>query len=89
MGEKELREKYGGKLLKAINRAIRAEVTGGNEALDRLAFGAWRWGDTLTDVGNTLFWPLVITLGVRWRPIVRRGRDSSGPPVSDSNGSDR
>ena len=26
MGERELREKYGGKLAKAINRAIRAEV---------------------------------------------------------------
>ena len=36
MGEKELREKYGGKLAKAINRAIRAEVPGGNEALDKL-----------------------------------------------------
>jgi hypothetical protein len=37
MGEKELREKYGGKLAKAINRAIRAELPGGNDALDRLA----------------------------------------------------
>lgn len=36
MGERELREKYGGKLAKAINRAIRAEVIGGNEALDKL-----------------------------------------------------
>lgn len=36
MGERELRAKYGGKLAKAINRAIRAEVPGGNEALDRL-----------------------------------------------------
>src|SRR5918993_226442 len=36
MGERELREKYGGKLAKAINRAIRAEVPGGNEALDQL-----------------------------------------------------
>ncbi len=36
MGEKELREKYGGKLAKAINRAIRAELSGGNEALDQL-----------------------------------------------------
>ena len=36
MGEMELRKKYGGKLAKAINRAIRAEVPGGNEALDRL-----------------------------------------------------
>ena len=36
MGEREIREKYGGKLPKAINRAIRAECTGGNEALDML-----------------------------------------------------
>jgi hypothetical protein len=36
MGERELREKYGGKLAKAINRAIRAELPGGNEALDKL-----------------------------------------------------
>lgn len=36
MGERELREKYGGKLAKAINRAIRAEVIGGNAALDKL-----------------------------------------------------
>lgn len=36
MSEKELREKYGGKLPKAINRAIRAEIEGGNEALDKL-----------------------------------------------------
>ena len=35
MGERELREKYGGKLPKAINRAIRAEIPGGNEALDQ------------------------------------------------------
>lgn len=36
MGEKEIREKYGGKLAKAINRAIRAECIGGNAALDKL-----------------------------------------------------
>ena len=36
MGERELRTKYGGKLAKAINRAIRAEIEGGNEALDKL-----------------------------------------------------
>lgn len=35
-GEREIRAKYGGKLAKAINRAIRAELPGGNEALDRL-----------------------------------------------------
>jgi hypothetical protein len=36
MGEREIRNKYGGKLAKAINRAIRAELPGGNEALDHL-----------------------------------------------------
>ena len=36
MGERELREKYGGKLAKAINRAIRAEIPAGNAALDKL-----------------------------------------------------
>lgn len=47
MGEREIREKYGGKLAKAINRAIRAEIPGGNEALDKLtqlAGPAWRSG---------------------------------------------
>src|ERR1700733_6157447 len=36
MDDRKIREKYGGKLPKAINRAIRAEITGGNEALDKL-----------------------------------------------------
>jgi hypothetical protein len=36
MGEKELREKYGGKLAKAINRAIRAEVPGRERSTGRL-----------------------------------------------------
>src|SRR2546423_9113572 len=35
-GEHEIRAKYGGKLAKAINRAIRAEIPGGNDALDKL-----------------------------------------------------
>ena len=34
--DRKIREKYGGKLPKAINRAIRAEIPGGNEALDKL-----------------------------------------------------
>jgi hypothetical protein len=50
MGEREIRAKYGGKLAKAINRAIRAEVPGGNEALDKLtqlagAARSSRWKD--------------------------------------------
>lgn len=45
----------------------------GNETLDFLAYGM-RWADTLTDIGNTLFWPLAISLGVRLRPMVHRDR---------------
>ena len=45
-----------------------------NEILDRLYYGSWRWSDTLVDVGNTLFWPLVICLAIRWRPMLRLGR---------------
>lgn len=43
---------------------------GANEVLDRINFGSWRWDDTLSDIGNTLFWPLVISLGVRLRPLL-------------------
>lgn len=46
-----------------------------NEIMDRLHFGAWRWADTLSDVAHTLFWPVVICLAVRLRPMLRlRGR---------------
>lgn len=38
-----------------------------NEVLDRLHYGSWRWTDTLPDVANTLFWPTVLCLGLRWR----------------------
>lgn len=40
-----------------------------NELMDYLAYGA-RWSDTLADVANTLFWPAVIFLGVRLRPMI-------------------
>lgn len=49
----------------------------GNEFMDYLVYGL-RWADTLADLGNTLFWPLVISLGVRWRPML--SRDHSQPP---------
>ena len=44
---------------------------GFNEIMDRLTYGSWRWADTLSDIANTLFWPSVICLGVRLRPLVR------------------
>lgn len=46
----------------------------GNEIMDRLHFGSWRWSDTLSDIGNTLFWPTVICLAVRMRPMIGRKR---------------
>ncbi len=36
----------------------------GNEVMDRLYFGAWRWPDTTSDLINTLLWPLVISVAV-------------------------
>jgi hypothetical protein len=45
----------------------------GNELLDYLHYG-WRPEDTCADIGNTLFWPLIITLGVRIRPMTLRDR---------------
>jgi hypothetical protein len=43
----------------------------GNEMMDYLVYGM-RWHDTLADVANTLFWPLVISLAVRLRPMAAR-----------------
>jgi hypothetical protein len=45
----------------------------GNEMLDYLTYG-WRAADTYSDLANTLFWPAAISLGVRWRPMIRRDR---------------
>ena len=41
---------------------------GANEVLDYLAYGL-RLEDTVSDVVNTLFWPFVLSLGVRLRPL--------------------
>lgn len=43
---------------------------GFNEVMDRLQFGSWRWDDTTSDILNTLFWPTVICLGIRMRPML-------------------
>jgi hypothetical protein len=45
-----------------------------NEVMDRLQFGTWRWDDTALDIANTMFWPTVICLGVRLRPLILRDR---------------
>lgn len=40
-----------------------------NELIDRINHGSWRWPDTMSDLVNTLFWPLVISLAVKLRPM--------------------
>lgn len=39
----------------------------GNEVLDRIILGSWRWRNTGSDVFYTLFWPAVLTIGARYR----------------------
>lgn len=51
--------------------SVVAAAEAGNEVMDRLNFGSWRWPDTTSDIVNTLFWPTVICLAVRVRPMVR------------------
>lgn len=46
----------------------------GNEIIDRLHYGSWRWPDTSMDVLNTLLWPAVLSLAIRLRPPVTRRR---------------
>ena len=43
-----------------------------NELMDRMNYGSWRPHDTLLDMANTLFWPFVLMIGLRWR----RAKDS-------------
>jgi hypothetical protein len=38
-----------------------------NEIMDRLSYGSWRVADTGLDLLNTLFWPFVLMVGLRWR----------------------
>lgn len=53
-----------------------------NEVMDRLHFGSWRWPDTTLDVLNTLFWPTVICLGIRMRPMLLP-RDGARVKITD------
>ena len=38
-----------------------------NEIMDRLTYGSWRIQDTSLDIVNTLFWPLVLMVGLKLR----------------------
>ena len=56
-----------------IPLACVALAEAGNEILDRLHYGSWRWTDTLGDIANTMFWPTVLFIGLRMRtPRSRR-----------------
>ena len=56
-----------------IPLACVAIAQAGNEILDRLHYGSWRWPDTLGDTANTLFWPTILFIGLRMRsPRSRR-----------------
>ena len=44
---------------------VLAEIA--NEIMDRLNHGSWQWEDTSLDILNTLFWPFVLMVGLRWR----------------------
>lgn len=37
------------------------------EVADRVAHGSWRVADSGFDVLNTIFWPFVLLIGLRWR----------------------
>lgn len=55
-----------------------------NELMDYLLYGM-RWGDTLGDFANTLFWPLVISLAVRLRPMAVRDRRRMDASLADTS----
>lgn len=55
--------------LSLVPLSLVATAEAANELLDWLSYG-WRWADTMSDVANTLFWPSVICLAVRLRPLV-------------------
>jgi hypothetical protein len=55
------------------------------ELLDRLVYGSWRWTDSLLDMGNTLFWPLVISVAIRLRPMIGRDREVASLPLDDAS----
>lgn len=53
-----------------IPLSLVAAAEAGNEILDRINFHGWRLDDTMLDIVNTLFWPTVICVAVRLRPMV-------------------
>lgn len=53
------------------------------EGADRIAHGAWRIPDTTFDIINTIFWPFVLMVGLRWRRAhPQKERETSQANVS-------
>lgn len=48
---------------------------GANEIADYLAYGSWRWHDTLGDMAATWFWPAVLFVALNVDRNLR-GRDA-------------
>ena len=66
-----------------IPLSVVVAAEGANEILDRLHYGSWRWSDTLGDIANTLFWPVIICLAVRLRPMVARDVAQHSTPLPE------
>jgi hypothetical protein len=52
-----------------------------NEVMDRLSYGSWRWADTSLDFVNTLFWPFVLMVGLKWRRVHEITPAQAPPPA--------
>lgn len=53
-----------------------------NEIMDRLSHGSWRLHDTSLDVVNTLFWPFVLMVGLRFRRAHDLARATTAEPLA-------
>ncbi|MDF2493882.1 hypothetical protein [Sphingomonas sp.] len=53
-----------------------------NECIDRYNHGSWRWPDTIADTVNTLFWPTVLFIGLRWRRERQAGTSTEQLPAT-------
>lgn len=56
----------------------------GKEVADRIVYESWRWYDTPYDVLATMFWPTLLWLGIRIRPLIERAHGRFHPPVSEA-----
>lgn len=68
----------GYRLSTPIPLALVALAELGNEVLDRMHWGSWRWADTSLDIVNTLFWPTMLFIGLRVRDRLGRRAVATG-----------